>query len=210
MRRAPHLRAASLGCVVWAGAIGGCNAIFGITRGEAGGSGGACSMDDGDGTTSWMPVGQANLSAQTLHSPGSISGSYDSSTNVSELILGDAVSGFCDIGALVYFAGKPVAGMTYTVVGASTFADLLTFAKGPNVYVMAGGQVAIDGGCEPKVREFGAVAGSGQVTIDSVSGTRVAFTVSAVQLTGLMDAMFAGQGTLQLDIHAHADCFTSR
>jgi len=195
------------GLALWG--VAGCNLIFGIE----GGAGGACAPYDGDGVTSWQPVGSANIATLSFSNGGSITATYDKTTNITDIRLDSMPSGYCRAEAHLHIAGLPVAGKQYKVVDKAAYDATIPFSKDPNVYIFAGAAKQPDGGdcaTTPVGAFFGSIAGSGEVTIDSVSGTRVDFTVSSVQLTGLVDAalMSDGQGTIQLDIKAHADCLT--
>jgi hypothetical protein len=171
-------------------------------------TGGACGMYDGDGTLKWSIVGSANIAPASFAASGSVAGGYSSNDGTTTLNVGGSASGFCSAGAEIHFAGPPVAGKQYTVVDRATFLGP-TFTSGPNAFVMGGGAYPSDAGdCGPFMI-FASVAGSGTVKVESVSGTSVSFSVTGVHADGVVDAAMSwdGQGTIQFDITAHADCF---
>jgi hypothetical protein len=189
----------------------GCNLIFGIVGGEsAGRDGAACEVYDGDGITGWQVVGSANIEPLSFHNTGSISAFYDETSNITTVQLDGTAPKYCGVQANVFLAGLPVAGRSYQIVDRAAYDDAISFSEGPNVFIRAGAAGQPDGGDCAMMKLFGSIAGSpGEVTVDSVSGTSFSFTVSDVQLTGLVDAalMSDGQGTIQLDVQgAHADC----
>jgi hypothetical protein len=192
----------------------GCNAVFGIEGGVlAGQSGASCMVYDGDGITSWQVVGSANIDPLSFENTGSISATYDETSNITSIELDGTAPEYCGVQANLFLAGLPVASTSYRVVDKAAYDDAFSFSQGPNVFIIAGAAGRPDGGDCATTERFGSIAGSpGQVTVDGASGTRFAFTVSGVQLTGLVDAtlMSDGQGMVELDIQAHADCLQRR
>jgi hypothetical protein len=177
-----------------------------------GGAGGGCGVYDGDGSITWTNDGGANLGSLTFGVSGSIGGTYKMSDGVTSISLGGSQPGFCGMGAHLTLVGPPAPGKAYTIVDKAVADDPVAFKMADNAYLDTGGTVQLDGGCEDKAREFGSAAGGGggTVKVDAVAGTVVTFTVQGVLMQGLQDAMFMGQGSLHLDISAHADCFITQ
>jgi hypothetical protein len=200
-----------VGCSLSAG----CNAIFGIQGGVAtGGTGGICSIYDGKGSLSFTDVGAANLPSQTVGTDGSVMASYISGLEYTSINMSGPGSSVCGVTLEIDLSGMPQVG-DYPVVAMSPIQDL-GFGQGSRkAYLFAGGSMDADGGCGVELA-FQSMAGSGTVSVTSVEGQRIQFTVTGVQATGINDPTCAdmggpcaGQGTIQIDVKGgEADCLT--
>jgi hypothetical protein len=199
-----------VGCSLSAG----CNAIFGIQGGVATGSaGGACAVYDGKGSISFTNLGMANLPSLTTSASGSVMAAYLSGLDYTQIIMAGQGSGACGVDLEIDLSGMPKVG-DYTLVAMSPELTL-GFSQAQKAYVFGGGTMDADGGCGVELA-FQSVAGSGMVSVTSVEGQRIQFTVTGVQATGIKDPMCLGmggpcngQGTIQIDVKGgEADCLT--
>jgi hypothetical protein len=226
-----------VGGTLSAGALGGCNVLFGINGGEPAGQGGAggtkgtggaggststrtatCGDYDGNGTigiTDVSTLPAPNFPTAVVDASGSVYGSFYGS--YSEFKLGADLAGYCSVGVTLDIAGLPKVG-DYVVVDKPPGLDP-AFGQGPpwKAFVSAGGLTQLpDGGCDV-TQYFTSVAGMGTVTVTEVQGTVVKFTVTGVQATGVDDPTCQGagvpcdgQGTIQVGVTGgESDCFNS-
>jgi hypothetical protein len=222
------LRVFFTGSTLFAGALAGCNLVFGVTGGESAGTGGAvttstgstggaCNVYAGAGDTYFTDLPTANLPTVAMGNDGSVRATYFMTKGFTEIDLGSTVVGYCGIGAQVDLSGMPEPG-EYTVVGTSPFTDV-TFTQGPGkkAYVFAGANALLpDGGCDDRVLGFGSTGSTGKVIVTSLEGTKLKFTVTGVSAAGISDPACAGMGvscdgtgTIQIDIKGgEADCYT--
>jgi hypothetical protein len=196
------------------GEAGGGEAAGGAGGGEAGGGGGeagggggaggpACGPYDGDGTIAVTAMNEANIESLSFGASASVSGYYDTTSDDAQFSIAGYDERFCGIGVRLSVTGQVVAGRRYTPVSRTLFESGVSPAT-PSVFLTFG--VSECAGSNLPQRTWESYdGGTGSVTVDSISGTRVSLTITDVALQ--RDGSSSAQGWVSVAGNAHADCF---
>lgn len=185
------------------GGTGGTGSVGGM--GGLGGTGGAsCDFYDGDASITATDVGGANIATITFAASQSVSAVYSSGDTTEWSIGGGASGPLCKVGVKVSLSGLAEEGIEYTPVSEETTA-LPGFHDAPYAFV----QLFAADQCDPRITKMWASQdlSPGTLKIESIVGTVMVMSFTGVEITGVTDAMYSGEGKLVLDGSAHADCF---
>ncbi len=195
-------------------ASGGTGGSEGTTTTNTGGTGGGvqCEVYWGDGNIQWTDLGGSNLPVVKLQTAGSVSSSYLPQYDNTVISMGSFLNGYCAAGAGITFAGAPIVGQVYSIVGRSTYLNNAEFHAGKNAFIeTAARPFNGSGNCdspEADAHWFESEPGIGSFTVVSLVGTVLSFKAEGVQVIPTVGPNYDGTGKSGVEIDGLSECYS--